>query len=269
MMLLAASSIVLVACGKVNPGYVGIKVNNFNGGVEGTVLGVGYYFTPPGTDIKEYATYTQNKTYSASPTEGGTTNNEEFQFQDQRGVNVTADIGLAYSVNPDLAPKLYAKFRTDGEGLLDNQIRNKIRSALVTHASGMTVEDIYGPRKVELLNSVQREVADYFRPYGLNIESLSWLGGIRVPDSVRDQLVARVANENGALAAQANVAKATAEANSRIEQAKGEAEANHLLAASIQASPQIVQLKAIEKWDGHLPTYASNGPLPFIGNTGK
>lgn len=266
LLLAGAALISLAACGQVEPGHVGLKINQYGSGsgMSADVLGVGTYFTPPGTKIIEYPVYTQNYTYTASDAEGKK-GNEEFQFQDKSGVLMTADIGLSYSVVQDLAPKLYTKFHGTATDLLGNQIRNRIRNELNLAASNMTVEDAYGPRKGELLRTVQSNVASYFRPYGLNIESLSWVGGVRVPDSIRDQIVARVANENAALAAQAAVATSTANANAKIESAKGESESNRLLAASIAASPQIVQLKAIEKWNGVLPTYTSNGALPFIG----
>ena len=91
-------------------------------------------------------------------------------------------------------------------------------------------------------------------------------GTIRMPEQVRDQINQRIANEQAALAAQANVATATANAQAKIEQAKGDAAANLLIAQSIAANPQIVQLRAIEKWNGVLPVYTGGGgPMPFIG----
>jgi regulator of protease activity HflC (stomatin/prohibitin superfamily) len=260
-------SLFLGSFGQVKPGYVGLKINQYGSGagISSKVLGVGTYFTPPGTTIQEFPVFTQNYTYSASRTEGSQ-ENEEFVFQDKSGLTMSTDIGLSYSVNPDKAPLLYSKFRADASQLLSGQIRNIIRNALTDRASQMNVEDIYGPQKAALLAAVQKDAQAYFAPYGLNIERLSYAGEIRVPDSVREQIIARVSNENAALAAQAAVATATANANAKIEAAKGEAEANRLLAASIAASPQIVQLKAIEKWNGVLPQYNGGGALPFIGD---
>ena len=169
-------------------------------------------------------------------------------------------------MNPELAPKLYSKFRVDAAGLVSGQIRNSIRDSLNNRASSLGVEEIYGPKKQELLQNVQNDVANYFKPYGLNIEKLFYAGTIRMPEQVRDQINQRIANEQAALAAQANVATATANAQAKIEQAKGDAAANLLIAQSIAANPQIVQLRAIEKWNGVLPIYTGGGgPMPFIG----
>lgn len=66
-----------------------------------------------------------------------------------------------------------------------------------------------------------------------------------------------------ASAAQAQVAVSKAQADALIEQARGQAEANRLLAQSIASSPEVVQLRAIEKWDGKLPT-TTGGAVPFI-----
>jgi regulator of protease activity HflC (stomatin/prohibitin superfamily) len=269
-LLLGACALALAACGQVQPGHVGIKVNQYGSGagVSAEPVGVGTYFTPPGTTIIEYPVFTQTYTYTAS-TDEGSGNNEEFSFNDDNGLNIQADIGVSYSVNSDLAPKLYSKFRTDANGLVATQIRNAIRNSLNDRASAMSVQDIYGPKKQELLDQVQGDVQKYFAPYGLNIEKLFWAGTLRLPQQVHDQINQRIANEQAALAAQANVATATANAESVVAAAKGQSDANALLAASIKANPEIIQLKAIEKWNGVLPTYASNGPLPFIGNPDK
>ena len=259
-----ALAVSLSACGQVKPGYVGLKINQFgsDAGVSATPVSVGTYFTGPGTTIEEYPVYTQTYTYTNSVIEGKPVN-EEFTFNDRNGLNIQADIGVSYSVNPDLAPKLYTKFRTDAAGLLSNQIRNEIRNTLLDTAASYGVEDIYGAKKQELLDKVQSQVQAYFKPYGLNVEKLFWVGSLRLPDAVTAQINQRIANEQAALAAQANVATATANAQAAIEKAKGEADANALIAKSIAANPQIVQLKAIEKWSGQLPQYMT-GPVPFV-----
>ena len=270
ILIIGACALALAGCGQVQPGHVGIKINQYGSGagVSSEPLQVGTYFTPFGTNIIEYPVFTQTYTYTASANEGSQTN-EEFTFNDKNGLNISADIGVSYSVNPELAPKLYSKFRTDASGLVANQIRNAIRNALNDDASSLGVEEIYGPKKEALLSQVQADVSHYFAPYGLNIEKLFWAGTLRLPQSVHDQINLRISNEQAALAAQANVATATANAQAKVEQAKGDAQANQLIAESLRTNPQIVQLRAIEKWDGHLPTYASSGPLPFIGNPSK
>lgn len=267
ILLIAACAAALAACTQVKPGYVGIKVNQYgsDAGVDKQSLGVGSYWVGFGSTIEEYPVFTKTYTYTRASNEqnGG---NEEFTFQDKNGLGITADIGVSYSVNPGLAPVLYSKFRTDADGLVVGQLRNEIRDALNRESAQMGVEEIYGPRKAELLNRVQADVQKFFSPYGLNVEKLFLAGNVRPPDSVVAQINQKIANEQAALAAQQNVARATAEAESAVASARGRATAIQVEAEAIKTNPEIVQMRAIERWDGHLPTYASSGPLPFIGN---
>ena len=55
---------------------------------------------------------------------------------------------------------------------------------------------------------------------------------------------------------------AIAEAEKIVAAAKGKAESNKLLEQSI--TPQLLQLKAIEKWDGTMPLSVGGGTLPFL-----
>lgn len=262
--LASAAGALLAGCGQVKPGHVGIRVNEFgsNAGVSDQALGVGTYFTPFGTNIYEYPVFTNTYTYTQSVSEGKAVN-EEFNFQDKNGLGLTADIAVSYSVSTVLAPRLFQKYRTDADGIIAGPLRNAIRNALVNRAAAMGVEEIYGPRKQELLNSVQNDVAAYFAPFGLNVEKLYWAGNVRVPDVVLAQINNKIANEQHALAAQAQVATVQAEAQQRIAQAEGEAKAIQVQGDSLRSNPQVLQLRAIEKWDGRLPQVTSGG-TPFI-----
>jgi regulator of protease activity HflC (stomatin/prohibitin superfamily) len=142
-------------------------------------------------------------------------------------------------------------------------LRNAIRNALVNRSASMGVEEIYGPRKQELLNGVQNDVAAYFAPFGLNVEKLFWAGNVRVPDVVLTQINNKIANEQHALAAQAQVATVQAEAQQRIAQAEGEAKAIQVQGDTLRSNPEVLRLRAIEKWDGRLPQVMS-GATPFV-----
>lgn len=250
----------------VEPGHVGIKVNRFgsSAGVSNETLGVGWYFTPPGTSIIEYPVSTQNYTWTYEKTEDKEVN-EQFQFQDKNGLGLTANVGINYHINAAHASTLYQKFRMPMESIVSGPLRNVVRNALVTEASNMGVEEIYGPRKAELMSHVLKDVQDYFRPMGLEVEQLFWAGNIGVPEQVLAQINAKIANEQAALAAQANVAKAEAEARSKVAEAEGKAKATEIEAAAIRTNPEILKQRAIERWSGNLPQYmGGNTPLPFL-----
>jgi regulator of protease activity HflC (stomatin/prohibitin superfamily) len=261
----------LTSCSRVEPGHVGIKVNNFGSaaGVSSHALGVGWYFTPFGSNIYEYPIYTSTYAWTASSDEQ-TRSDEAFNFQDKNGLNLSADISVAYRVDPVKAPILFQKYRTEMDGIVAGPMRNAIRSALNEESAQLGVEEIYGPKKAALINAVLRDVSRYFEPFGLHVEQLYWASNIRVPQQVLSQINTKIANEQAALAAAANVATVRANAEAAIAEAEGKAKASQVEGDALRANPEILRQRAIEKWDGHLPTYmGSNGSLPFITSPEK
>ncbi len=132
-------------------------------------------------------------------------------------------------------------------------------------AALLGVEEIYGPKKAALINAALRDTERYFEPVGLHVEQLYWASNIRVPDQVLAQINTKIANEQAAMAAQANVATVKANADALIAQAEGKARASQLEGDALRANPEILRQRAIEKWDGKLPTYmGGGGQMPFI-----
>ena len=269
--LVSLAAMSLVACSKVEPGHVGVKVENMgsNAGVSNTALGVGYYYAGPGTSIYEYPVYTSTYTWTQDKEEGSTTN-QQIVFQDKNGLGLSADVAVSFHVDAILAPKLFQKYRMDMDGIVSGPIRTAVRNAIVQEASNMGVEEIYGPRKAELISLALRDVQAIFKVNGLDIESLMWASNIRVPESVEKQINQKISNEQAALAAVANVQTVKANADAEVAAATGRAEATRIEATAIATSPQILRQRAIEKWDGHFPTYmGGNAPLPFLDVSGK
>ncbi|NYT40797.1 prohibitin family protein [Sphingomonas sp. R-74633] len=249
---------------RVEPGQVGIRVNNIAGGVSANSLPVGWYFAPPGTHIYQYPVFTRTYTWTAADTEQ-TAVNESFNFQDKNGLSLKADVAVSYHVDPQRASILFQRYRTDMDQIIAGPLRNAIRNAIVERAAQLGVEEIYGSHKAELIATAQRRVQGFFAPVGLQIEQIYWAGNIVVPDSVLAQINAKIANEQAALAAQANVATARANSDARIAKAKGDAEAIQVEAEAIRTNPEIVKMRAVEKWNGVMPTYMGGGaPMPFL-----
>ncbi|WP_245600307.1 SPFH domain-containing protein [Sphingomonas jaspsi] len=259
----AAALLMTTSFARVEPGNVGIRVNNIAGGVRPNSLGVGWYFAPPGTHIYEYPVFTRTYTWTSSSTEQSPID-ESFNFQDRNGLSLKADVAVSYHVDPAKASILFQRYRTDMDQIIAGPLRNAIRNAIVERAAQLGVEQIYGDHKAELIATAQKKVEAFFAPVGLQVEQIYWAGNIVVPPQVLDQINAKIANEQAALAAQANVATAQANAEARIAKAKGDAEAIQVEAQAIRTNPEIVKLRAVERWDGRLPTYTGAGPMPFI-----
>ena len=85
----------------------------------------------------------------------GRTVDESITFSSQEGVNINADIGLSFHIEPSLAPHLYLRFRQPDLMLLaDGYVRNAVREAFNDVASHMAVQEIYGSGKGKLVADV-------------------------------------------------------------------------------------------------------------------
>ena len=264
LLLVAATATTIGACTQVKPGHVGVRVDNLgsNAGVESTALGVGYYWTIFSQQIYAYPVFTQTYNWAASHNEGAPTD-EAFHFQSKEGLSMAADVAVSVHVDPSKAPILFQKYRTDMDGIIAGPVRNAVRDAIVRRASTYGVEEIYGPKKAELATLSESDVRAFFAPFGLVIERLYLTSNIELPDQVRSQIEGKIAAEQNALKEQANVAVIQARAQQQIAQAQGDATATNLQGAALRANPEVLKLRAIEKWDGHLPQVTS-GATPFV-----
>jgi len=265
--LVSVAALSLAACTQVEPGHVGIRVDQYgsNAGVSTESLGVGTYYTGPGTSIYEYPVFTQTYTWTINKNEGSTTN-EEFSFADKSGLTLTGDVAVSYHVDAAKAPILFQKYRMDMDAIVSGPMRVAIRGAINNNASSMTVEEIYGVRKAELIAKAQADVQKFFSPFGLNIERIEWASPVRVPEAVMRQINQKIANEQQALAAQASVATAEANARAKIAEAEGNAKATQIEANAISSNPQILTQRWIERWNGELPSVVSGDTKSIMMN---
>jgi regulator of protease activity HflC (stomatin/prohibitin superfamily) len=258
----------------VPAGYVGVKVYLLGSdkGVDTEELGVGRYWLTWNEQLYLFPTFMQNYVWTADNRPGSETD-ESFSFQTRDGMKVNADIGISYSLDPTQVTKIYQTYRRGVEEITDTFLRNMVSDALVKSSSTKTVEYVYGEGKAALMDEVFREVRTQVEPIGIKLEKIYWIGDVRVPDEVTASINAKLAATQLAQQRQNEVAQAKAEAEKRIEAARGEAqstllqakaqaEANQLISQSI--TPTLVQYKYIEKWDGVMPRITGSQPLGTV-----
>lgn len=270
--ILAAS---LAACSTVPAGHVGVKVYLLGGdkGVDSEELGTGRYWIGMNEELYLFPTFMQNYVWTAGVDEGSP-NDESLSFQTVEGLTANADIGISYSIDPTKVTEIFQKYRRGVEEITDTFLRNMVRDALVKAASNKPIEYVYGVGKAELIATVQEDVTKQVAPIGIKIDKIYWIGDIRLPDKVITSINEKIGATQKAQQRQNEVAQAKAEADKKIEEARGQAEsllkvaeaqakANMLLTESL--SPELLQYKALEVWDGKLPTTMVPGQAtPFI-----
>lgn len=272
LLVLAAASLTLAACSRVESGNVGVKAYLLGGqkGVDSEVLGPGRYWIGFNEELYIFPTVLQTATW---------TNGEEgepdqrFVFQDKDGLRLLAGVTLTYAVDKAKVPILFQKYRRGIAEITDPYLKNAIRGALVAEASQLPVDLIYGPGKEALMKRVEARVRSQMEPVGIIIERLEWYGDMALPETVLVALNAKI--EANQKAAQRDNEVKTAEAQARIDVAKaqgaadasriraqGVADANKLVASSLTA--ELIEWQKVNKWKGDVPQITGGGAQPIV-----
>lgn len=260
----------LTGCDRVEPGYVGIKVNKLgeDKGI-GEVVGVGRQWTGLNTELYTFPTFKQMKTYD-----------EPFTFQMSDGTAIGHKIGVAYLVNRDKVTTVFQTYRKGVDDITDTDLRQKIADSLNRLASRMTTDTFIDGGKASLLDNALKDIQAEMSPVGIEVISLSWVGKPDYPDTVIESINAKVTANQKTLQRQQEVEQRKAEANMLREQAEGEADgeadairkraqaeadAIKLRGEALRQNPNVMELEAINKWNGQLPQYMTEGAnTPFI-----
>jgi|694.fasta_scaffold123664_4 regulator of protease activity HflC (stomatin/prohibitin superfamily) len=278
--LMLLSPLTLVSCSKVPAGTVGIKVHLLGGdkGVDTQELSPGLYWIGMNEDLYTFPTFTQNYTWTKDDKEGSP-NDESITFQTKEGLSANADIGISYHIQPEKTSVLFQKYRKGVREITDVYIRNMVRDSINIEASTQLIESVYGSGKADLITNTEKRIQHELLDTGIVLEHLYWIGEIRLPPSVVASLTNKVnasqisqQKQQEIEQAKADALKAQAvaegEANAKLTLARADAEAIRLRGEAIKNNPSVVQLNAIERWDGHLPQITS-GATPFVDLTKK
>ena len=148
---------------RVDAGHVGIRVKlaGSDRGVQDMPVVTGWVFYNPLTEqIVIFPTSVQNVVWTASRRTRGARSTSRSPSRSNEGVNVNADIGLSFHIEPSLAPKLYRRFRQNdmlGSSPTATCATPCARRS-TTSRSKLPVQDIYGAGKSKMLAERDAEV---------------------------------------------------------------------------------------------------------------
>ena len=261
----------------IHPGHVGVSVKKCGGGgVSSDPIPTGYYWRSLFCeDVVEYPTNVQTLVLSKSPHEGQAID-ESITVTSSEGLPVNLDVSLSFTLDPSKVPAIYTKYRNDIIVIAHNFIRQTVREGLQSNFAQFTAEQLYSTKREESRVEVQGFITKRLGAEGFIIQQFT-VNETRVPEAVVQAINAKVAMIQESQKAEAQVRKTEAEAKQRVAQAQGEAEAkklsadaeayfNKTVAASI--TPEYVQYKALEKWNGELPQMLGSGAVPFVNLNG-
>lgn len=278
---------------RIEAGNVGIQVQlaGAERGVSSMQLKSGWViYNPLVSQVVEFPVSVQNTLWTGP---------EAITFSSAEGVNVSAAVGMNWHVEPNLAPKMYARFRqADLAALAHGYLHNTIRQSFNDIASKMTIQDIYGSGKDKLVADATEHCRSLLTQDGFVIDQLGINGSLALPESVvaainrtieATQQAIQSENQVRQVKAQAEQAitkahgeaeatrqRAQGEADAMLIQAKGKAESwriegqgqaayNNTVKASL--TPEYLKFETITKWNGVLPHIATGTSPTLLLNT--
>lgn len=264
----------------ISPGNVGVliyKGGQNQKGVSEVPLVPGWGFRKLFVEgVQEYPTFLQTAIWTKTSTEGSE-EDDSLTVNSKEGVAVNIDISVSYTLEASKVPDIYVKYRSDIDGIQKTFLRQSVRQAVQDTFGFYSVEDIYGPKKQEIAGKVQSQLIDGVGKDGFNFQQFT-INEVRLPENIMASINKKIQAGQEALQseqklkqieveAQQRIAEANGNAEARITNAKAEAESIKIQAEAIQSQggADYVKLKAIEKWNGTVPTQMIPGStVPFI-----
>ena len=172
-------------------------------------------------------------------------------------------IAINYHAIPDKASWIYQNLGTQfKERIIDPAVQEVVKAVTARYTA---VELITQREKVR--NEIKELLKQRLVGYNIGVDDFSIIN-FKFSPQFTAAIESKQTAEQFALKAQRDLERIKIEAEQKVAQATAEAEALRLQKANI--SPDLIKLrqieasmKAIEKWDGHLPKVTS-GAVPFI-----
>lgn len=239
--------------GTVTAGERGIKTRF------GAVIGQiepGFYMKLP---LFEHVTRMDVRTQSLTATKEQPLSAASNDLQDTRLAVV-----VNYHIDPTTVMNIYQQY-----GSADTYYHNVVEPLIVatvkaTASQYTAAEQIQ--KRLEMSSKALSALQTAFEGKNVAIEKAD-ITDVSFSDSFTQAIEAKVTAVQQAEAAKNKLAQVEYEKAQRIAQAQGEAEAIRIQSQAIesQGGKNYVQLQAITKWDGHLPTQMiPGGTVPFL-----
>ncbi len=255
----------------ISPGNTGVIFNVWTGSLRTVPQGIAWR-VPFITEVQSYPTALRTYTMVRRSGEGSASGDDSIDLPTREGQHITQDISVTYNTSEGLAAQVFKAFRGADIGDIEATfIRRTIITVAQNTAGQMSLSEVISAKRNELQDGIQKNLSSELEKMGFHLDKVN-LGASHLPQTLEAQMQQKMAAQQQAqqaeyelqknqMLAKAEVAKAEGEAQSILVRAKAQAEANRLLQSTL--SQALIQSKAIDKWNGVLPS-VSGGATPFI-----
>ncbi len=194
----------------------------------------------------------------------------------------TMDVSVQYRTIGAMAPEILRNTGTTS-ALIQVHMIPKLRSILREQGKGVAVSQDFFRESVQqqLQVTLQEGLSEFLSPKGIEVESVL-IREVTLPQVIRTAIEETKKREQEVLKQQAELQRFATEQEQKVAQAESEYKAAKLEAQKIKAladaeaykidvintmlakSPNYIELKRVEQWNGVLPMYAGGDSIPMI-----
>ncbi|MEE9614364.1 MAG: prohibitin family protein [Thermodesulfobacteriota bacterium] len=227
----------------IGPGERGVVFSRF-GGIQDRILDEGLRFKIP---FIEYIIPIDVRIQKAQT--DSSASSKDLQV-------VSSTIAVNYHIDPNKVNKVYQEIGVYfKERVIDPAVQESVKSA----TARFTAEELI-TRREEVKEVIKENLAVRLAQFDILVDEFN-IVDFTFSRSFNDSIEAKQTAEQHALKAERDLDRIKIEAEQKLTRAKAEAEGQRIQSKTI--TPTILQLRAIEKWDGHFPQVVG-GALPFI-----
>lgn len=247
--LIAAVNTVIV----IKVGEVGVK--HFLGTVDPVPLRQGVHIVNPLASVEKMSVREQS-----FPADGGI---EKIEAQTSEQLNVALEVSLLFRIESERAPDLYNRIGSERQiksQIVLNAVRNGVRDAVATKS----INEIFSPDRVEvaadMMRAIQAKAGDRIQVVQVFVRD------VQAPSLVREAIEQRLQREQQVAEERFQTEIIQERATQQIEEAKGIAEAQKIIAAGL--TPEYLAFKYIDQLSqmpaGSVVYVPTEGGLPLM-----
>ena len=172
---------------------------------------------------------------------------------------VTSRIALNYHIDPNQVNKIWQEV---GINYNTRIIAPSIQEAVKAESAKFTAEELIIKRE-EVKEQIKANLSKRLLERSIIVDEFNIIE-FQFSPAFNEAIEAKVTAEQLKLKAARDLERIVIEAEQKVADAKGKAEALRIEAVALRQNPQVVELRWIEKWDGKVPLYWGEAS-PFIG----
>src|SRR5438034_7955710 len=167
-------------------------------------------------------------------------------------------VALNYHADPDRVAQIYQQV---GLQYKDRIIDPAMQEAIKASTAKFTAEELITKREM-VRDDIKTQLRTRLKDRDILVDEFN-IVNFEFSKVFNDAIEAKVTAEQQALAAKNKLEQIKFEADQKIAEARGKAEAMTIESNALKSNPQILELRALEKWNGTLPQ-VTGGAIPLI-----